>query len=437
MFKLSGFEHILSGYNMLKTSKCEDSKQSCINKVLIVGAGSIGALIGLALIKAGINVTFAGRSQSKYTEKIKDNGLTILYPSGQKFCISPSLPNVRFVDHQQNLPEKFDLIVVAVKSNRLASVKSYINSYATKDTILFHAQNGIPYWWFNDNKYLSSLEPNLANRLVRRPYLESVDPEGTILRNLSDRCLVGCVIKAPCSKTADGCIEVRKTPQMTLGLSNTNKYSFQEQKIKQLCQIFSNHGLRTTYANNIRAEVCNKLAINVTTNILSALTACLVSELTSSANTNNLIKTILKEINQVFQAYGIKNTDLPTEEKLYSYINQPGSQRHLPSLAQDFSRHQTGEVSLITAPVEMAKIADINVPTLDSLAELLNLSQTYALKSQGRKFAILDFNNVVGFHLLKEEIEKTINCQKTQLSNISDSVMQINQSSHVPYLIHN
>jgi ketopantoate reductase len=36
-----------------------------MNKVLIIGAGSIGTLIGASLLKAGFDVTFAGRSGSR------------------------------------------------------------------------------------------------------------------------------------------------------------------------------------------------------------------------------------------------------------------------------------------------------------------------------------------------------------------------------------
>lgn len=432
-------ENILKHHRRFETKKYDREKGLCIGKVLIVGAGSIGALIGSALIKAGLNVTFAGRPHSRYTERIKCSGLTIAYPCGKIFSISPPSEkseqgNVRFVDTQQKLKEKFDLIVVAVKSNCLASVKSYINAHATKDTIIFHAQNGIPYWWFNEDRYLSSLSPILVHEVAHRPYLDSIDPKGIILRTLGDRCLVGCVIKAPCSKTAAGHVEVRKPPRMILGLTNTDKYSYQEQNIRQLCEIFSTYGLETAYSSNIRVEVCNKLAINATTNILSALTGSLISKLTSNVDSNNLIRTILQEINQVFQVYGINEADLPTEGKLYSYINQPGSQKHLPSLAQDFYHHRQGEVNLITAPVEMAKIAGIDVPTLSSLAELLKLGQRHTLNSQDGKFAILDFKNGRGFHILKEEIErtKTIICKETHISDIVAHVMQINQSAKIP-----
>ena len=429
MSQLDHSEHILNHHQMLELSRYAKKKRAGINNILIVGAGSIGALLGLALVKAGLNVTFAGRAQSKYTAQVKNKGLTVSYPSGQKFWISPSLPNVRFVDTQQELEEKFELIVVAVKSNCLASVTSYLHSHAGEDTILFHAQNGIPYWWFNDDNYLSSLNPTLTNKIIAYPHLNSVDAQGKIWQRLGTRCLVGGVIKAPCSKTAEGYIEVRKPPRMIVGLTNTKQDGAQEQKIKQLCHIFSAHGLETSYTSNIRTEVCNKLAVNVTTNILSALTGCLISELIANVHTNNLIKTILLEINQIFQVYGVKEADLPTEEKLYSYISQPGSQRHLPSLAQDFHHHRPGEVNLITAPVEMAQLADINIPTLSSLAKLIQLGQNYTLNSHKGQFYILGFSHARGFYLLQEEIESTLNPALLHLAAIFEQVIQINYSA--------
>lgn len=50
-----------------------------MNNVLVVGAGSIGTLIGVSLIKAGLRVTFAGRPKSNYTSLIKRR-LKIAYP---------------------------------------------------------------------------------------------------------------------------------------------------------------------------------------------------------------------------------------------------------------------------------------------------------------------------------------------------------------------
>ena len=214
-----------------------------------------------------------------------------------------------------------------------------------------------------------------------------------------------------------------------MGETRSNCDTSTQKIVQTLCQIFSNHGLFASYTNKIRASVCNKLAINVTTNVLSALTGKVIADLTANCHTNNLIKTILAQINQIFQLYGIGLADLPTESQVYSYIQAPGSQSHLPSLAQDFSQHRLGEISLITAPVEMAKIANFAVPTLSSLAELLQLGQTYTLNGNKGKSHILTFDNITGYCVLTNDVCQNYLFEKLHISEILTHLAQVNVSA--------
>ncbi|HEY9767900.1 MAG TPA: 2-dehydropantoate 2-reductase N-terminal domain-containing protein [Coleofasciculaceae cyanobacterium] len=401
-----------------------------MDNILVIGAGSVGALLGASLVKANLKITFASKPGSNYTHQLQEQGLKIHYANGEKLWISPSNPQVRFLDTATYLVEKFDLIIVAIKSNHLHDVVSYIQAHSNSNTILIHAQNGIPYWWFDDDSYLNLLSQNLFNKLSSRPYLDSVDQNGYLYKNLSKFTLAGCVVKAPCRRTAQAEIEVRKPPQLILGLTkNGNCNSKQQIIVKHLCELFSHHGVTATYTSEIRAAVCNKLAINVTTNVLSALTGKVIADLTTNSHTNSLIKTVIAEVNYIFVRYGIKPEDLPTEQKIYAYIKTPGSQSHLPSLAQDFSQHKPGEVSLITALVEMAKIAQLKVPTLYSLSELLQLCQTYSLKSSNGKSHILTLDHSSGYCTLTNDVCQSSLVNKWQISNLLTHLVQVNVSA--------
>lgn len=348
-----------------------------MNSILVVGAGSVGSLIGAAFVEAGYKVTFAGKPQSDRTENLKEHGLRLSYPDREQLHI-PSSSQVRFVDTSIDLNKKFDTIVVAVKSNNLIKVASYIEAHSTPDTVLIHAQNGIPYWWFNNDSYLYSLNKSLIDKINRKRRLNAVDKGGVLQKSIGDRLIVGCVVKAPCHKTVDGHIIVKKPPKIFLGLTkNNDRYLEKKPSLQNLCYLLSQTGLTTVYTDEIRVAVCNKLAINLTTNVLSALTGKVIADLTENCGTNSLIKTVIAETNYIFGFYGIKPEDLPTEQAIYSYIKAPGSQTHLPSLAQDFSQRKPGETELITAPVEMAQIACLRVPTLYCLSELLRLGQEH------------------------------------------------------------
>ena len=228
---------------------------------------------------------------------------------------------------------------MALKSNHLTDVISYIQAHATPKTILIHAQNGIPYWWFNCDRYLASINQKTLNKLNQR-YLTSVDPEGILTQELNQFTSVGCVIKAPCQRNALGHIQVKKTPQLIFGFTKQQSTPEQQVTIEHLSNLFTQYGIPAELTDHIRTAICHKLAINLTTNVLSALMGKVIAELTAHASIDSLIKTIIAEINYVFSCYGIPVKDLPTEEKIYTYIKTPGSQSHLPSLAQDFSQHK-------------------------------------------------------------------------------------------------
>ena len=401
-----------------------------MNDILVVGAGSVGTLMGAALFEAGFKVTFAGKPGSDYTERLQQKGLKLSYAHGEGLQIPPTHPRVKFVDTATNLNNKFDTIIVAVKSNTLIKVATYIKAHSTKNTILIHAQNGIPYWWFNNENYLTSLNECLLNKINSYRHLNTVDHNGVLQKNIGDRLVVGCVVKAPCHRTENGQIVVKKPPQLILGLTKDNcRYLRKKAFVQNLCEVFSATGLTATYTNNIRAAVCNKLAINLTTNVLSALTGRVIADLTNNYYTNSLIKIVISETNYVFGFYGIKREDLPTEQAIYSYIKTPGSQSHLPSLAQDFSQHKPGEINLITAPVEMAQIAQLKVPTLSSLSELLRLCQTYSIKNHQGKSHILTLDHPSGYCTLTHDVCQSSVVDKWQISNLLTHLVQVNISA--------
>ena len=401
-----------------------------MNNILIVGAGSMGALIGATLVKADLKITFAGKPGSDYTQKLREEGLKLTYANRESLHIPPNHPRVKFIDTAAKLIEKFDIIIVAVKNYSLPEVVFFIKTHSTPDTILVHAQNGIPYWWFNDDNYLSSLDENLYSKLSSRRYLSTVDDDGILQKNLGDRILVGCVVKAPCYRSSTE-IQVKKPPQLILGLTkNNNRYQKHKTEVQNLCRLFSQNGLPATYTNNIRAAVCNKLAVNVTTNVLSALTGKVIAELTANHYTNNLIKTVIAETNYIFSFYGIKEEDLPTEQAVYSYIKAPGSQSHFPSLAQDFAKGKLGEINLIATPVEMAQMARLKVPTLFGLNKLLRLCQDYILKNRECNCHILTLDNTFGYCVLTDDVCQSSVVDKKQISDLQPYIVHFNQFSN-------
>jgi 2-dehydropantoate 2-reductase len=395
--------------------------------VLIVGAGPIGAMLGVPLVNAGYDVTFAGRPDSPYTDYIRNQGLKVRYPSGEVFTISSQQKNVKFTDTVTKLKCRFDLIIVAIKSNNLLNVLPYVCHHSDCNSILVHAQNGIPYWWFNDNRYTSQLNKHILDEIQDRQYLESVDPNGKILASLNDRHLVGCVIKAPSSKSDLGFIDIKKSPKIILGLTKFQEYKESDLfNLSEFCAQLTKNGLCTQNSTNIRSEICKKLSVNVTTNPLAALMAKSTSSLTNSHLSRTLIVYMFEEANKIFKAFNIHQQDLPTQQELFRYIEEPGSQKHLPSLAQDFLKRQKGELSLIEAPVEMAKIARIKVPILESVSELLRVGQDFVLGGEHLDTNLLLFDSKKAKLTINPNVFRSSTIQTFRLSTVLAHISRLN-----------
>jgi ketopantoate reductase len=121
-------------------------------KILIMGAGVIGAVYGWQLTEAGQDVTLYVRSgkTASYAQGIK-----IHCQDERKKSLPPSdiVFQPKFVE---SIPDQddFDLILVAVKSNQLDPILKVLANYSGKADILFFQNN-----WWGDQKIQEYLPP--------------------------------------------------------------------------------------------------------------------------------------------------------------------------------------------------------------------------------------------------------------------------------------
>ena len=81
---------------------------------------------------------------------------------------------------------------------------------------------------------------------------------------------------------------------------------------------------------------------------------------------------------------------------------------------------------MITAPVEMAEIAEIEVPTLSSLAKLLQLGQIYTINKSHGKSHILTLDRSKGYYVLTNDVCQNYIFEDLQSSEILAHLVQIN-----------
>lgn len=102
-------------------------------KYLIVGAGGTGSSIGMALLKAGKDVTFIARGA--HLEAMLENGLQIQTPQ-ETFLFHPV--QACTMEDYQGTP---DVIFVCVKGYSIEETLSFIQKIADKDTVVIPILN--------------------------------------------------------------------------------------------------------------------------------------------------------------------------------------------------------------------------------------------------------------------------------------------------------
>lgn len=104
-------------------------------RILIVGVGPIGGIIGGRLARAGNNVTFVDIDK-QHVEAIRNNGLQIDVPDGPfNVKINVAYPN--------ELQGKYDIVGVAVRSNYTPDVLATVMPHLADNGLLMSMQNGI------------------------------------------------------------------------------------------------------------------------------------------------------------------------------------------------------------------------------------------------------------------------------------------------------
>lgn len=317
-------------------------------KVAVLGAGAIGAYVGAALCRAGVEVHLVARGP--HLAALRAKGVRVLSPRGD-FVAHP---------HATDDPSEIgpvDHVVLGVKAHAYAALGPMVAPLLHERTTLIAAQNGIPWWYFH----------RLAG-----PYegtrLESVDPGGAVTAALPLDRAVGCVVYAATEISAPGVVQHLEGTRFSIGEPGGG--------VSQRCTEFADAmvagGLKCPVESDIRNDIWIKLMGNIAFNPLSALTRATMAGICRHPGTRALVATMMEETIEVATRVGAR-PEISVERRL------AGAERageHKTSTLQDLERGRPMELDvLLTAVVEIADLTGAEVPTLRSvtaLADLLN-----------------------------------------------------------------
>ena len=317
-------------------------------KIAIIGAGAIGGFVGAQLAHAGEDVTFIARGAT--LEALQTRGIRVIMSDGNEKAV----PSVKATaDYSAAGPQ--DLVVLAMKAHQLEAVAAEVPKLFGESTVVVPMQNGIPFWYFH--KHGGALEGRTVT---------SVDPTGTIQKNIPCERVLGCVVYPATEAIAPAVIKQIEGNRFPVGdLDGT-----ESERVKRVSECFARGGMQSPVLTDIRAEMWLKLWGNMTFNPISALSRGTLAAICQYSPTRELARAMMTEAQAIASKLGIKFR-VPIEKRI------AGAERvghHKTSMLQDVEAGRALETdALLGSVIELGRMTDTPTPHLDAVFALTKL----------------------------------------------------------------
>lgn len=299
-----------------------------IKKVLICGIGAIGLI-------------FADKINEFDSENIK---ILVDKKRLENYTKSPKIFNDKVLKFNYILPEdttyKADLIIIATKFNALNEVVDNIQNFVKEDTIIMSLLNGISGEEIIAEKYGWKNVP-LAYFLGHGENIEknryTYDGKGHVTFGAKENCT---------------------NPEV----------------IKLIKTYFSKVGIRYEVPTDMLYAKWLKFVLNVSTNQPSAILGFTFGEMTSNPKFMNLFENIMKEVQTIAKAEGVKNVDKMDEEAhtALKKLTPEGK----TSMLQDVEAKRITEVEMFACTIiKLGQKHNIPTPYNSVMKELIEAIQ--------------------------------------------------------------
>jgi 2-dehydropantoate 2-reductase len=298
--------------------------------VAIVGAGAIGGFLGAHLARSGQDVVLIARGP--HLAAMRSRGVTVRH-GGDEFTAHPEC-----TDDMKAISGS-EVVFLTLKTPSMTGVAETIGAALKDGACVVGAQNGIPWWYFEDR------------------HLESVDPGGVIARNIPYKRVVGCIAYPAAQVVEPGVIELLEGNRFTLGEPDGAR----SERVQAISSMLVGAGLKAPIQTRIRNEIWLKLLGNATFNPVSALTRATLVEIVTSPATRDLVRTLMEEVDAVARALGVK-VPLSIDKRM---DGAAATGAHKTSMLQDLEAGRPLEIdALLGAVVELADGEGVAVPSL-------------------------------------------------------------------------
>ncbi|WP_257349883.1 ketopantoate reductase family protein [Pseudalkalibacillus decolorationis] len=319
-------------------------------KIIIVGAGALGAYFGARWHEAGLDVQFLVRNQR--AEQLKENGLLVQSTQGDYKISQPIL--VKTADEI----DRADLVFLAVKSYHLND-----DLFSTLQTLVRKGAKVLPI--LNGITHIDALRDKLGEEAV-------LGGLSHIISTLNER---GHVVHS--SEQHD----------LTFGPLHSSQVEFCE----QLHHTFEKANMNSLVSDDVLLKLWLKYTfINAFSGVTTA-SDLLIGEIRDTEATFELAQEVLNEMKELANAYDIRLTEEHIENavvQIHRFPNDATSSMH-----RDKQKGLPLEVEhLLGGALNLAKEKELKLPSIRALYALIKPYETgkkqldrIALKSNSKE----------------------------------------------------
>lgn len=298
-------------------------------RVLVVGAGAAGGYLGAQLVKAGRDVSFLVHQNS--FERLTAHGLRIQGKSG-----TSALP-VRAVT-ASHLEGSYDIVVLAVRSDVVASAVDDFRAVVTGDTRIVPLINGMA--------HLSVLTAAFGEQAV-----------------------LPAAVRLATSMLADGIIdEVAPGVNLELGQLDGGTSEVFDAVVRQ----FTVDNVTVRVRADMVAGMWEKFAFISATAILTCLTGSVIGVVARTTGGPALGRRVAAEVAAVAAADGYPLSPA-ARSGLDATLTDPTS-TFAPSMFRDLAAHRRVEVSVLSELADYARRYHIDTPLLGAALVVVDIA---------------------------------------------------------------
>ncbi len=320
-----------------------------IQRVAIVGAGSIGGWIGAKLSRcAGVQLSVFARGTT----------LAALQQDGLQLHLKEESIHAKVTaSHDAAQLGEQDLVILAVKAPAVRSVAAQITPLLGKHTMLLSAMNGVP-WWFFDG----------FGGALAGQRLQSIDADGQIAQHLKPHHIIGSVVHASCATRSPGVIQHHFGNGLIIGEPSGQATA----RVQALLALLVEAGFDATLSPQIQKDVWYKLWGNMTVNPISAITGATTDKILGDDLLRGFISHVMREAKAIGEQIGIPIAQQP--EDRHQVTLKLGAFK--TSMLQDAEAGRAVELDALVSSVrEIGQMLKMSTPWTDAL---LGLARVHA-----------------------------------------------------------